>query len=714
MIPYRKLNWRKVLVMALAAYALAFALRAIEISSWDNPNYQLDGEYLLGTHDAYHWMAGAEGFGHGADHPFSRLIRVLSVFTGETPANVGFWLPLVLAPLVASVVCVWAMVFGARNSGIVAGVLACMAPGFLGRTLLGYCDTDLVTLLFALLIGLIPAMWLAPAMRSPLVVFGRFAGLNVRRLTVVNAKDVRGDPLDQRWLLALLLSGVFGYWARNWHSLFSYLTVWYALFIPVAIAFFSIKSERAKLWRGGAVYVLPLVGGIWGAMLGFILLVFLKQKSLPVNRYVWNKRVLAVIWCVALVAALDPSLVYSFVRGFGSYVKSSGDVSGMANATEALVYPGVAQSIIEVQDLSLKALLFYFHPWAVAVVVGVVGFLVLLSISPAAAFHLPLIALSFLSLKLGGRMVMFGVASVALGMVVPFYLMLERYLQKDKIKSWIKQLPILDLLLLFMLVPYFALVPRLSQGPILNVEHARALKSLRDTIPEDAVVWTWWDWGYATQYFSLRATIADGAMHGGPHLYLPALVYSTNNPRLAAQAIKYTSQAGGPGEVFLGLSGKEAMTLLGKLANDNMSLKPRSEQYLVVNFDMLRLGFWISKHGSWDFVEKKGLAQKITRVKKALKYNLNSGLVDIEGSDPLQADSIDVLTEDGLVRESYFRFNQRHFVLNFLNGDKLILDDGLYNAMMTQLLLSNKKDARFTPYFTLIFDNVYCKVYKVK
>ena len=713
-IPYRKLDWRKVLVMAFVAYALAFALRAIEIPCWNNPDYQLDGEYLLGTHDAYYWMAGAEGFGRGVDHPFSRLVHGLSVITGEAPGNVGFWLPLVLSPLVASIVCVWAMVFGARNSGVVAGVLACMAPGFLGRTLLGYCDTDLVTLLFALLIGLVPAMWLAPAMRSPLAVAGSFAGLGVRKLASVSPKEARGDPLDWRWLLALFLSGIFGYWAKDWHSLFSYLTVWYALLVPTAILLFSVKSERGKLWRGGVAYVLPLVGGVPGALLGGVLLACLKWKKCPLRKYALDKRFLAGIWLLALIAAFDPALLAAFVRGFGSYLKSSGDISGTANATESIVFPGVAQSIIEVQDLSLKDLLFYFHPWSAAVLVGVAGFLVLLSISPAAAFHLPLIALSFLSLKLGGRMVMFGVASISLGMVVPFCLLIERYMEKDRVKGWIRALPIPDLMLLFLLIPYISLVPRLSQGPILNVEHARALKSLRETTPQDAIIWTWWDWGYATQYFSLRKTIADGAMHGGPHLYLPAAVYSTDNPRLASQLILYTSQEGGPVAVFEDKSAQEITALLGKWASSAVDLNPQSEQYLVVSFDMLRLGFWISKHGSWDFVEKTGEAEKITRIKKSLKYSLNSGLVEINGSDPLQADSIDVLTKDGLVRESYFRFNQRHFILNFLNGDKLILNDGLYNSMLAQLLLSGKDDPRFKNYFTPIFDNVYCKIYRIK
>ena len=713
MVQYKKINWRKVLLMALAAYVVAFCFRAHEIPSWNNPDYKLDGEYLLATHDAYYWMAGAVGFGPGAEHPMSQVLKGLSSITGASPANIGFWLPLFIAPLVASVVTIWAVVFGVRNSGIVAGVLACLAPGFLGRTLLGYCDTDLVTLLFALVIGLVPAMWLAPAMRSPMAVLGNFLGADVRRLAVISPKQVRGNPLSRKWLLALFLSGLFGHWAKEWHSLFTYLIVWYALLVPLAISICSIRSERATLLRAAPVYALPLIGGMWGAVLGFILLLGLINVIPRLNKIIWQKKAPLLLWAIVLFGAIEPHLFTSLWRMVGSYMKSGGDVAASLNATEALVYPGVAQSIIEVQDLKPGELLLYFHPWLFAVILGIVGFFVLFCISPAAAFHLPLIALAFLSVKLGGRMVMFGGASIALGLAVPVCLAVEAFLSKEKFKKWGEKIPFGDIFILFLLVPYISLIPRLSQGPMIYIGHAQGVKYLEANTPETSLIWTWWDWGYVTQYLSLRHTLADGALHGGPYLYLPALVYSTSNPLLASQMIKYTALNGGPEKVLAGKSKEEVTALIQQLGTQDVGLKTDDNQYLVVTFDMLRLGYWISKHGNWDFIEKSGKAYNISRIKNSLKYNLDSGLVNIEGRDPLQADSIDILTENGLVRESYFRFNQRHFVLNFLSGDKLILDDDLYNSLLVQLLICSPNDKRYKKYFTLIFDNIYCRVYKV-
>ena len=52
--------------------------------------------------------------------------------------------------------------------GLAAGILASLSPGFLARTMLGYADTDLVTLFLPLLIGLAPAVWVMHFLRHPL------------------------------------------------------------------------------------------------------------------------------------------------------------------------------------------------------------------------------------------------------------------------------------------------------------------------------------------------------------------------------------------------------------------------------------------------------------------------------------------------------------------------------------------------------------------
>ena len=47
-------------------------------------------------------------------------------------------------------------------------------------------------------------------------------------------------------------------------------------------------------------------------------------------------------------------------------------------------------------------------------------------------------------------------------------------------------------------------------------------------------------------------------------------------------------------------------------------------------------------------------------------------------------------------------------------NDKMVVDDVFYNTMMVQLLLCSKDDPTIAPYFKLVFDNTYTRVYEVQ
>jgi dolichyl-diphosphooligosaccharide--protein glycosyltransferase len=67
----------------------------------------------------------------------------------------------------------------------------------------------------------------------------------------------------------------------------------------------------------------------------------------------------------------------------------------------------------------------------------------------------------------------------------------------------------------------------------------KAMYAIRERTPEDAVIWAWWDHGYALTYYSRRATINDGSIHGGELTVLNALPYTTDSFRLAANFMQF-------------------------------------------------------------------------------------------------------------------------------------------------------------------------------
>lgn len=735
--------WLRGLIWALVTVGLAFVLRLLEWPCWQNPEYRLGGEWLLATNDAYHWVAGAEGIGLAVGHPMAEMLQGMASLLGTYPAAVAFWFPMLLSTLVALIVFAWVWALGSMEAGMAAGLITTIAPGFLARTLLGYYDTDLVTLFFPLLMTLAPACWAMRYMLLPHMLLKRLIHTSgrvmARRILSSQAPpEVRlGYPLRKRWVLLLTLSGLISWWSQEWHSVFPYLIRYNVGLLAFMSLVMAPQGRRGLLLLGSLAYALPALAGLPGlAGCAIILVAGMARTEWARTLRAWLSRplVLLLLWAGVAALMLGGGILNTLIYHFGAYAKRSGDAAATAAGT-VLVYPSVAQSITEVQDLSLMALLSYFHPWMEAALLGLVGFVWVLIRRPGALFLLPLAALGLLSTKMGGRMVMFGAPIVAVGLTLPLYWFLQRIL-RDSLRGAVAGLVTSAVLIGLLVAPFAGIIQDMSQGPMINRRHADALTRARDVTPKDSTLWLWWDWGYAAHHFARRATIADGALHNGPWLYLPAAVFATDNARFARQLIRYTALKGGEADdVFRGLDGEAAQALMDKLRSpDTPLVEARGKQYLVVSYEMLRLGFWISNFGSWNFRTKEGEGGAMSIVTRALAYNLKEGAVQLEGSpEPIHTASISVFDETGVVTRDYVQewadahpqatpeeqsvfLNSRrnvHCLFNRVTGEKLVLDSGIYNSLMVQLLLASPQDTRFSPYFKLVYDNVFARIYEV-
>jgi dolichyl-diphosphooligosaccharide--protein glycosyltransferase len=488
------------------------------------------------------------------------------------------------------------------------------------------------------------------------------------------------------------------------------------------------------LLLGSLAYALPALAGPAGlAASAAVLLAGLKHAR-KLRLALSHPAVLALLWLGTGALLLRSDILNTILNHANAYLKHAGDVRTTGEQTE-LVYPSVAQSITEVQDLGLAALFSYFHPWGWASALGLLGFCAVVVRRPGALFLLPLAVLGLLSTKLGGRMVMFGTPIVAIGLTLPIYWVLQHLLRKPPGGAGIGALTS-AILVLLLVAPFADMIPAMSQGPMINRRHAEALTRAKSITPPGSLLWLWWDWGYAAHHFARRATIADGAQHAGPSLYLPAAVFATDNARFARQLICYTAQAdNAPGNVFAKLDAAGAQNLMEKLRSPETPLiEQKSRQFIVVSFEMLRLGFWISNFGNWNFITRQGEGGALSIVPQALAYKLDTGAVHLQGSaNAVYAASISVFEETGLTRRDYvqewfeahsgasqeeqkaFLSERRniHFFFNRITGEKLVVDETLYNSLMVQLLTGSPQDQRFSPYFRLVYDNVFARIYEV-
>lgn len=751
-----KKDWKLLLVVSVVVFAGSFGFRYLDYPAWDHEQYKVGSEFIMATHDAYHWLAGALGVGHASNTMMAEMPRLFSQWTGVSVGLFGFWAPAVFASLVAVVVVLWAWTLGGLPAGLCAGTLVTLAPGFYFRTRLGYYDTDIATLLFPLLISWVLAHWLQPLLTWPEWLRKRFfcardpkdnvvAGDEtraVRRRRAKREKQEKGRVVEVSAISAQEVAvPVF---ADDIRVMF-WVPVAAGLLVRVGSALHSTVSGFSQILLCLSVALIFLMGRkglkpqlLWGMVI-FILVAFWGWLGLAVSlciialgavRSHWFAPCVRTLWPACIVLAM--LFLYFDVVGqiwgganfiFSSYIKSlaqtvvSGEGAGAGAAAVAtpVVYPAITQSVIEAQDLAVEQVLGKIYPTAVIAGAGLLGFLVVMVLRPSALFLLPLGVFALSAVKMGARTVMFGGPVFALGLALPLAWAARRYLPDRPWRSVVVY-GLEAALAVLLLIPYLNFYGKLPVTPILSKEHALALKALEPVSPANSRVWTWWDWGYATHYYARRMSFADGARHSGEYVFPLGVALTTPNPRQASQLIKYCAAVGyEPWRVWNAKKAQEIVNQLRQMAVQDLNIRSGEKQYLVVAKENLPLIPWISFYGSWNFFQQSGIHGFSRAINERFTIDNDKGLLLLgDRKEKIELKSIDFLSREGRTGKTFNNSGGFHAIISQETGSYYIMDDLSYNSMMVQLLIAHPKDVRFTPYFRLVFEGFpFVRIYEV-
>jgi len=701
------------LASLLLAFLVGVGAHMLDYPKWNAPAYKVNGEFLQATHDAYHWLAGSVGLGEGRSKPLALLCRHGAELLDVLPGNFGFLAPAVAAGLAALAVVLLAWTFGGLEGGLAAGAFAVLAPGFFFRTRLGYYDTDMVTLLFPLLLTGVLALWLgpqlAPSWRSGL------AGLRGPRPPDDAAAP---QPPGRLSLPGMFVFGGTAQAMAAWHGridLFVMLLFCSALVLTLLLArpgrrgfvllCLAVFGLCAFLGRAGlfAASGLVLAGLVWPSVLALF------------TRSSWPALVL--VLAVLVLAGLVQELWLEAAGVLELYGGKTAEqvASGPAPAGE-VVWPKVMQSIVEARNIDWELFLLRIHPWPWLGAAGLAGFALCLACRPVMALLLPLFALSLSSLVLGGRMAMFAAPAAALGLGLPLAWLGRAMLFPASGTAagadWRRPVTccVLSVVMLACLAPSVRLFTSLLPLPVLDRAHALALQELERIAPEDAMVWTWWDWGYATRYYARRESYADGGRHAGRRIYPLALALTSPSSLQAAQIMKYTALQGyAPWKPWQVMQPVELDRFVADLAQRDQGFEAPQKQYLVVSVESLHLLHWIAYYGSWDFSRRVGRRASVALLDRAFDVNYERGVLRFTDGDRTTAlSSCDVVRGEMLRHWDYAHHpGGPHLVLLDAPGTgprALLLDDTAYRSRNVQLLLRDPQAPDISQSFRLVHD----------
>jgi len=333
-------------------------------------------------------------------------------------------------------------------------------------------------------------------------------------------------------------------------------------------------------------------------------------------------------------------------------------------------FPNVQMSISELQRLSLDQIATLTVGSKILFILGGLGLLALV-VFRFRTFLLiaPTFLIGLLALKGASRFAMFLAPFVGLGL--GFILDLLYLYLFSKLKKEYIAFPTLLVLGIFLTVivsfankTTFKLIPR----PIMTSSVAEAFIELGRQTPKNAWILTWWDYGYAIQYYARRATFHDGGSQFSPKTYFVALALTSNSPQVGYNVTKSLTVCGAKCINKLFKKGLKPKEIKEKFVKNEFGKSIKHPVYWAFTRDLIGKFYWISYFGSWDFETLKGKHYQILNINcvpKGLNY------ICAVGKELFYFDTLNLL----LVRNRSSAIPVRYFAVRDRKGLKLYKND---------------------------------------
>lgn len=688
------------LALILVSFATV-AIRLTELSYWQNQSFLVDGEHLMATHDAYAWLAGMKEFGRHASRGFTSIVKGISDF-GFPVAFVGFWSPIIFIPMLALPICFLSRFLRLPEGGLVFGILVTSGLGFLARTRLGFFDTDVVNLLFPISMFCCLVIWLEKFTR--------------------NESSARAEDNFRSSLALALGAGISGGLALYIYPGSASILL-PGLGMASVVGLLSVKEKgRFFFWAGLLLICGTTFAGWIGMALSVLGVLWCLQHRRPLPAMAQFAILITLAAVILYLGDLD-GIIHKLLRKLYVYTKTA--TPEMVNNATGMKLPDIAQSVREAQNLDWGQLGPRMGGNWVVFVLGLLGFGFVSWRRPALLVFLPFLALGIASVKLGNRFAMYGTVGIGMGLglgLSEFMIMLGQ----SQGRRWIAQL----VLACVVLWPSAVFMQEVRPVPVLPKIYAETLLELREMTEPDALLWQWWDYGYAAQYYAERATFGDGGRQSGKWLYPLAQVHSASSPRQASQLIRYFGQAmlddglpkstdiqsalfsGNPVSGVQKMGVADAQAFLSELVLDDTNWPTSLSNYFIVSWENLRLGSWISYYGNWDIALGTSSPGKIQQVRGEVQFDSASGSL-VVGGKSIRVDSMDMLDSSGARYFEWPNGSGAHAVINHMSRQVFLMDAKMYRSMMVQMLLRPASD--FESEFSLVVDNFpWARAYKVR
>ncbi len=444
---------------------------------------------------------------------------------------------------------------------------------------------------------------------------------------------------------------------------------------------------------------------------------------------------------LTLAILILPQIWYIYQGPYHLYLQVKTLVFGLKHQTSAerlfADFPNIFHSISELQKLSPKDVFstatysFFFG------VMGLIGGLLLFLFHWKNLFFLlPFFGIGLLTFVSGARFAMYLSPFVGLGigylvhlLFEKFFPMLDLFKEENKRNLTVSLVGSLILLVLFFISKEAI---SLNSTPKIHALLVKDMEWIKFNTPKEAVIWSWWDYGYAFQLYARRATVHDGGSQTSPKTYLVARSFATYDPQEAWRIISFTANYGLTGLTKLLKNGKSAPELMKEIQQGLYEKPINTPIYIVFTDDLIAKFGWIHYFGSFDFKKKEGEFGRILTPQQCKFVNpqVSTNLIqcaDLENAIlDLANGIISIKNGTAPIKTLFYHYGKELKVKNFFEVGWVVellrnkegqlglflLPTPQENTLFNRMFLLRQYDPN---YFELVYDNFPVSViYRVK
>jgi len=725
----RKVSGKELAILILISFIFSIAIRMIWVYQFDGiENFKWNNQLMINTNDGYYWAEGArdilrEQKNYISSPVNSAISEVTALLAKVLPISFEtliLYLPAVFGSLLVVPIILMGHSIKQSYLGFVASLVGGIAWSYYNRTMVGYYDTDMLTIVLPTF-----ALWS--------IIFA-----------VTEQKN--------RWLfITAFFMLLYSYWYGGSYSL--------NLSMAIMVFLYTVIFDRKAIFNYKLVsFILIAIAPITLLLklLLFIGIFFIYHKIehrddkfqkfydfLESKKIDESKLIFIILIITGLIVLLTGGFapVLAQLKGYVFREAVAGDI--------ALKYFNVAQTVREAGQIPFEMFANRISGHTITFIIATIGYILLCLRYKIFLLALPMVGLGFLALKGGLRFTVYTVPIHALGLAY-FIFLVAKYIESafnEKIKKGAKIVTI-AVLCSASLYPNIIHVIGYKVPVVFDKSEVEILDKLKEIADRDDFVLTWWDYGYPIRYYSDVNTLVDGGKHDGSVNYpvsfaltYPNLISSANMARLN---VEYTKKGFSSIDKIVedyGFSNPNAF--LKKIASKDFKLPEKtSDIYYYLPLRMLDIFPTVKLFSNLDLVsgityQNPNFFQATARKEDNQAIYLNNGFVILKPNA-----KINVNGKEGVVQELSLQVNNqivpiKNFIITAYGADGklvkqaqkvnekgvlsivfmqsygkfLILDDSMLSSSYIRLFVLEDFDSEL---FEPVILNPLVKVFKLK